>query len=106
MNYDPATARVTWLFQKRTVPGPTPQHGMNLGGNKAHVLDILPYYRIEFDTDLPGEPTVFYEPFSEREGTTSGADTNLPSPYAYPIKGIEILESQPNIDVFGFNLGV
>lgn len=105
-NYAPADARMTLLFQKRKVVGPAPQRGMVLNdSNGCYVLDLLPYYRIEFDTDIPGETVCYLEPFSEREGTTSAGDTDLPFPYAYPIKAIEIVDGQPS-DVFRFYTGV
>jgi hypothetical protein len=107
MNYDPAAARVTWLFQRRRVSGTAPKHGMALtGGYAVFVLDPLPYYRVEFDTDLPGEGVVYYEPFSEREGSTNSSDSSLPVPYTYPIRAIEIVDSQPNIDLFAMNVNL
>ncbi len=103
-NYAPSDARMTLLFQKRRVNGPQ-QNGMLFENGNVYILDLLPYYRIEFDSDMAGEHISFFEPFSDREGSTSAADTDLPNPYSYPIKAIEIVDSQPS-DVFKFGIGV
>ena len=103
-NYRPSDARITLLFQKRRVNGPQ-QNGITLGDGKVYVLELLPYYRIKFDVDVAGEPLSYLEPFSEREGSISAGDTDLPLPYTYPIEAIEIVDAQPS-EVFKFNTGV
>lgn len=95
-NYDPATARIIVLLSRRSVrPAILPETQANGG----YVYDLLPYYKIYYDVDTPGEKRAVYEMWSDSMWTTWAGSTR---DYATrpPIAGFEIVEQQPNSDVF------
>jgi hypothetical protein len=95
-NYAPGDARATLFFRKRKIQNTPAQRGFKDSNNETFIYEYVKYYGIVFDTDLPGEHTMYIEPFSEVEGSLAGnasgsPDRDLPIPYWYPIEEIREL---------------
>lgn len=88
-NYDPKDARMYILYYRRPLRGTPAQYGTQEADGYTYVYDIAKFYEIVFDTDVPGEPQHYLEPWPENEGTLFNSVGGRDIPAPYPIAGFK-----------------